>query len=147
MISCVICLKLCFMSQDVGYIDSSRDAMVELIIRKVCEKDTSIIWKVLFRFARYSHVIGLALLFYVSLKDLDNMRSLAFLMFFTFYSAFEVLYRKTKWILSFYLCYLIFNNYYYSLILPSLLEKGLLTNLEKHLLKWYNLVSQEPYEE
>jgi hypothetical protein len=65
------------------------------------------------------------------------MRALTFMMFFTFYSAFETLYRKTKWILSFYLCYLIFNEYYYSLVLP----KKNYDALEIHLLKWYNLVS------
>lgn len=133
------------MSQDFGYIASSRDAMVELLTKKFCEKDTSIIWKALFQFARYSHVIALAYLYTVSKSDLDNMRALTFMMFFTFYSAFERLYRKTKWILSFYLCYLIFCEYYYSLVLPKMIRKNTISPLDLHLLKWYNKISQAEY--
>lgn len=124
------------MSQDFGYIASSRDAMVELLTKKFCEKDTWIIWKALFQLARFSHVIALAYLYILSQRDLDNMRALTFMIFFTFYSASETLYRKTKWILSFYLCYLIYSEYYYTLIL----QKKTFTVLQMHLLKWYNLV-------
>lgn len=71
------------------------------------------------------------------------MRALSLMMFFTFYTASESLYRKTKWILSFYLCYLIINQYYYSLIFPKLGPVYNYGASELRQLRWYNLVSQD----
>lgn len=132
----VSCLRLSHMAQDFGNMESSKDAMVEYWCKKFAEKDSSMIWKVFFQFTQYSHVIMLASLYYISLKNLDNMRALTFMIFFTFYTASENLYRKTSWILSFYLCVLIYYNYYNSLLLVN---KGL-TDQEKYVLKWYNLL-------
>jgi hypothetical protein len=88
----------------------------------------------------------LASLYFVSQQDLDNMRALTFMVFFTFYTASENLYRKTKWILSFYLCILIYYNYYNSLLLV-IKPFNKLSEYEKYKLKWYNLIVQKDCEE
>lgn len=113
----ISCVKLGFDTRMVGYAETSQDAMVELITRKIIDKNSSSLWRIGFFIGQYIHVITLCYLFILGTEDMDKMRSLAFMIFFTFYTASESLYRKTNKLLLLYMCYLILGAYYYSLVI------------------------------
>lgn len=73
------------------------------------------IWKVNFYVLRYVHVIMLACLYWFGSSDLNNFRSLGFMLLFSFWSMSEMLYRKTVKILIFFCAFFILGQYYFSL--------------------------------
>lgn len=63
---------------------------------------------------RYLHYIVLLVLFWDG-KNINQLRNLGFMCFFTVYVSSESLYRKTSVLLNIFIAFFIFGQYYFSL--------------------------------
>lgn len=73
-----------------------------------------VIWKIIYLTAKYWHYLVLLFLF-LNGKEINKLRNLGFISFFTVYTASEWLYRETSVLLNVFISFFIFGQYYFSL--------------------------------
>ena len=61
------------------------------------------------------HLIILLVLFYSGSENINHLANLMFIIFFVVFSTYEKLYRSYSWVLSFFMSYLIFVQYFFHL--------------------------------
>ena len=72
-------------------------------------------WKLLFFFLKYIQSIVLITLFVQGSDNLNHLKNLGFMIFFVMYTASEKLYRSTSVVLTIFIAFFLFGQYYFSL--------------------------------
>jgi hypothetical protein len=84
------------------------------LFKKRLNKDCSVAWSLTYICFRYLHYLVLLFLFVYG-KDINQLRNLGFMCFFTIFVAFDWLYRKYMWVLSLFIAFFLFGQYYFSM--------------------------------
>lgn len=109
----LILLFLSIGSLKVAY-ELNSDDIIRRFFSERIENHHHVMWKVIFISMRYIHYLVLLLLF-LNGKDINQLRNLGFMCFFTAYVSSEWLYRKTIVALNIFIAFFVFGQYYFSL--------------------------------
>lgn len=102
---------------------------------KIRQKSTSVIWRLLFLALRHIHSLVLIILFLNGSHKLNNFRNLGFMIFFVVFAGSERLYRNFSFLLTIFIAFFIWSQYYFSLTYHDYEnDKRLMERLE-----WYNI--------
>lgn len=87
----------------------------DMLIIKIYDAQSSVLWKIVFIMAVHFHTIVLFLMLFIGNQNF-NLFQLGFMFFFIAYGASHWLYVKTSILLPLFISYFIATQYYWSLI-------------------------------
>jgi hypothetical protein len=111
-------MTLCFMSVSsfkLLFDYKQEDVLKVLFTRKILSKNSTIRWRFLFFILKNIQILVLIVLFINGSGNLNKFKNLGFMIFFIAFTSSEQLYRKTGWILTLFIAFFIYGQYYYSL--------------------------------
>ena len=106
---------------------------------KILIKKSSVLWKFLFLVLRYIHSLVLIILFLNGSHKLNHFRNLGFMIFFVLFAGSEWIYRKCSFMLTIFIAFFIWSQYYFSLTYHQYVDDK---RLMKRLL-WYNFYTSK----
>mmetsp|Transcript_34734 Transcript_34734/g.53328 ORF Transcript_34734/g.53328 Transcript_34734/m.53328 type:complete len:348 (-) Transcript_34734:7663-8706(-) len=127
----ISCFKLTFEYDQNKY-------LINQFKQKIMSKTASSGWLFLFFILRYIQQVVLIALFINGADNLNHFRNLGFMVFFVMFTAYETLYRRTSFLLTIFVGFFIFGQYYYSLVYKKFSDNETISER----LEWFNFYEE-----
>lgn len=119
--------------------NSSSGTLGSFFTERIRDPASSVIWRFLFLILRYIQSLVLIILFLNGSDKLNNFRNLGFMVFFVVYAGSEQLYRNTSQLLTIFIAFFIWSQYYFALTYHDYVgDRRLMARLE-----WYNVYQEK----
>lgn len=109
----IVIIMFCMMISGRKQLLKKAHNLKDYLVRKMKNPNSSVFWKFLFYFMQYVHIVVLAFLLYMGMKE--SFQSIGYMLFFIIYSSSNTLYRKTNVLLIIFTSFFIWGQYFYTL--------------------------------